>query len=729
MLAQSMRPKFKADVDYIAVSNGVYLRGNKNSLLLKGKSLYALLVHLVPHLNGEVTLAEITEGLDEERKKMVANLVAKLLAHDFLKDISQDQQPAPDMALLAAYAPDIVFIDSFQASAAHQFEAFRNKQLLLIGSSLSLDALVRTSIRCGVKHIDLLDASEDESALQSLQKLREFCADEQTIRLIEAPSWENENKIRALIQPYDAIVHIVERPILTRARLLNRLCIEQQKLLNQAIVVDKTVWAGPLVSSKTGACWECAWRRLQANLPAEQRAHYEFQDQSLSHTSQPLTLAKATMIGNLLMFGMFRYFTQAGSTEMAENLIAVDLATGVSEDHTFLPHPHCRSCQRPTFPTAAQFLEQIQQVQRQEPIDPAVFLENFATHVDEHVGIFTAVDDHFVQVPLATYKVHLSRHEPASVVTVDLDARDAIIQAAQKAYVCYAATVVDRRRLLSTEMMQQHPFIAGEQLLGGETSSSEDGMWTWAMDMQTQRAVLVPATHVFSSDERGIAAGMSWDEAVCRALLDWCNLLTIEQMREAQQVDLLKMPMTSEGHYLYQLLKIADVQITAYDVKGALQVPTFAICAGEQVVAYSTDCDEKQALCRGLERALWWHQAKHSPNSDNRKGLFHDNCQGLHSDNRKGLSHDNHKGLSLLDYPAAPLPALPLTLRGKYLSVPSFSVAPETWLDRQKWLLQKLWSHRMHAFVAPLDHDPTLARMEPFIVRVLVSGKVLQEGE
>src|SRR5690242_2300108 len=92
MLAQSTRPKFKADVHYVSVSNGVYLRGNRNSLLLKGKSLYTLLVHLVPHLNGEATLAEITEGLDEERKTMVANLVAKLLAHDFLKDTGEDRQ-------------------------------------------------------------------------------------------------------------------------------------------------------------------------------------------------------------------------------------------------------------------------------------------------------------------------------------------------------------------------------------------------------------------------------------------------------------------------------------------------------------------------------------------------------------------------------------------------------------------------------------------------------------
>jgi putative thiazole-containing bacteriocin maturation protein len=710
MLAQSMRPKFKADVDYISVSNGVYLRGNRNSLLLKGKSLYALLVHLVPHLNGEATLAEVTEGLDEKRKKMVTNLVTKLLAHNFLQDAGQDQQPSPDMAQLTAYAPDITFIDSFQASAAQRFEAFRNKQMLLIGSGLSLDALVRAGIRCGVKRIDLLRTSEDASNVQSLQEIH-HSVDEQTVHLIDAPSWDNENDVRALIQSYDAIMHIAERPMLARARLLNRLCIEQQKLLNQAVLVDGTIWAGPLVSPQTGACWECAWRRLYTNLPAEQRSRYEFQDHPSPPTRQSLPLTKATMIGNLLMFGVFRYFTQAGSTEMAENLTAIDLTTGVSEDHVFLPHLHCRSCQHPTVPTAAQFLEQVQQLQRQEPIDPAVFLENLATCVDERVGIFTAVDDHFAQVPLATCKVCLSnsqhperQSEPISVVAMDLDAREAIIRAAQKAYMRYAATTVDRRRLLSAEMVRQHPLITSDQLLRGETSSSESELWTRAMDMQTLQAVLVPATHVFSSDERGIAAGMSWDEAVCRALLDWCNLLTIEQMREAQQVDLLKMPMTAEGTYLYRLLTTAGVSVTVYDVTGALQIPTFALCVGAQVIAYSTDCDVKQALRKGLEQVLWWHQAQHAPNSDD----------------RKGWNGDNRKGLSLREYPA---------LCEEHLSTPTFSAAPETWSARKEWLLQKLWSHGMRAFVVPLDHDPALVWMVPFIVRVLVSGKELQEGE
>src|SRR6185312_4704591 len=125
MLAQSMRPQWKTDTYYIPTPDGVYLRGNANRLILKGKSLYPLLERLVPHLNGSITLEEITGGLDADRKRMVTHLIEKLAAHHFLQDTSQDQPHTLLPAELETRAPDIAFIESFQSSAAYRFEGFR----------------------------------------------------------------------------------------------------------------------------------------------------------------------------------------------------------------------------------------------------------------------------------------------------------------------------------------------------------------------------------------------------------------------------------------------------------------------------------------------------------------------------------------------------------------------------------------------------------------------------
>ena len=143
------------------------------------------------------------------------------------------------------------------------------------------------------------------------------------------------------------------------------------------------------------------------------------------------------------------------------------------------------------------------------------------------------------------------------------------------------------------------------------------------------------------------------------------------------------------------ILKAAIEPVTIYDVTGTLRVPTFATCLGEKVVAYSTHCDSAQALSMGLEQALQQYQSEQ---------------------------------FQQLDYAVAPVPDLPSALRSDQLSVPCYML-PDAWLARREWLLQKLQSNGLRAFVVPLGHDPALVQVLPFIVRVLLSRRELKEGE
>lgn len=717
MLAQSMRPKCKADTYYIPLSDGVYLRGNANRLVLKGKSLYPLLEHLVPNLDGNVTLAEITRGLDVDRKRMVTNLIEKLFTHQFLQDASRDQPHTLRPAELETYASEIAFIASSQTSAAHRFECFRNQRLLLIGSGPGLTALVQASLQVGVKKIAVIATPEHEVAASFRQDVLDLCANaapEADAHLIDAPAWEDQAETRNIIQKYDAILHIAERPLLARAQLLNRLCLEQQKTFIQVILAGERAWIGPLVCPETGACWECAWRRLQANLTdlSAQSSRYEFHDQPALAGGRPLAIPGATMLANRLLFALFQHFTQTSSTETAGKLSVLDLATFLSESHAFLPHPHCLASQHPVAQTASQFLAQVQHLQQQGPLDPDSFLENFADCVDEQLGLFTTLEnDQFVQAPLAVYKVNLAnlllreqQPEALSAVVAGIDTSAARMRACQQACARYAANLVEQRRLLAPEEVQQHAFptITTDQLIGIKPLASADEMWTWAVDLQTQQAFCVPATYVFSAlcqQERGFAAGQTWEEALCQALFDWCNYLTVEQVQDAQQtypqVDLDRMPMIPEGVHLLRLLKAANAQITVYDITGPLRVPTFAICSGEKVVAYSTHCDGAQALLLGLEQALRQYQSEQFQQPD---------------------------------YAVAPVPDFPVRLRNDQLSVPRYT-SPDAWPDRLAWLLQQLQANALRACAIPLDHDPALARVLPFIARVLLSRRESKEGK
>lgn len=713
MVTQTMRPKWKKDTYYIQTPDGVYLRGNNSRLALKGKSLYKLLKHLIPHLDGTVTLEELTGGLDADRARMVTHLLEKLSTHHFLQDTSQDQPHTLRVPDLATYAPGIAFIEAFQTSAAYRFERFCAQRLLLIGSRSSLTLLVQASLQCGAKQISAIIAPEDQADADLRQQLHTLLAETdmpEDKRVLTLHSWEDEAEMRAHIQACDAVLHVADSSTSDRAQLLNRLCREQQKTLIQAMLVDEAAWIGPLVAPTTGTCWECTWRRLQDNLAphASKPSYKALQEQQHNHE---LAASQATILANRLLFSLFQHCTQAGPTEAAGKMIELDLTTLLSKSHVALSHPLCLVCQQALEPTAEHFLSHIQRLQKQAAIDPDNLLQTLATRVDEQLGLFTEFErGNFVQVPLAIYQATLPRAlcnehqaEPVKVIGASIDRVAARIETAHKASERYAAALVDQRRLLNRSAAQQcsSPMITAEQLLETYSHTSGDevlraeGMWTWALDLQTQRAALVPASHVFTSPEqhtRGLASGNTWEEALCNALTDWCRALTSEQLASAHQpypqVDLAQTLTTPEQKYLIRALQATGRCITVYEITGSLRVPTFAICIDQKTVAYSSHCDVARALSLGLEQAL-------------------QQCQS--------------EQFQQPDYALAPVPDVPMHLRGDTVTIPR-STCPEAWSERQDWLLKQLQANAFRAFAVPLDHDPVLAETLPFIVRVLVGG-------
>jgi putative thiazole-containing bacteriocin maturation protein len=714
MFTQSTRPQLKADTHFAPLSEGVYLRRNNSRLILKGKSLYPLLEHLAPYLNGRVTLEEITAGLDTDRQRMVTRLLEKLFDRDFLHDASQSQPSALAAADLAAYAPDLTFIESFQPSAPQHFARFQQQRLLLLGSGLSFDALLQASRQTGVKHLAALP----------MENNTEFSGEvaASLARVMDATIWTREADLRAAIRDYDAMLFIAEQPMLKRASLLNRVCRAEGKTLLQAVVVDGHAWLGPLVTPAMQGCWECAWRRLQAARAArtEEPARYALRDQPGQASACALSLPEATMIAYRLLFSLFQHVTQAGLPGTVSQFHALDLATYLSEGHRFQPHPHCRACRemRESAPlTASQFLAQLRELQEQPALEAETFMNNLDACVDEQLGLFTAFDTgNFVQAPLAVYQValahpHLPEHVaqlttpalPRRVIAVSTDTREAVMRAARKACAHYAVSLVDESRLLSAADARAAgvPLLTSADLGSQAQGSPEHERWTWACDVHTQEAVLVPASLVFAqpgAEGRGLAAGQSWEEALCLALLDRCNELTVSHLldtrQEYSQVDLERTILTPVGTHLFQLLKAAGGPLAVYDVTGALRVPTFAVCCSGRVVAYGTHCDTAQALALGLEQAVQQYQAEQFQQPE---------------------------------YALAPLPDLPARLRGRRFSTPH-SIMAEAWPARLTWLLERLQENGLRAFAVPLNHDPALAQALPFIVRVLVSGKEWQKG-
>jgi len=728
------------------VADGVLFRNNQRSFRVKGKVVYSWMEYLAPYLDGRHTLQEIVEGLGPEKQAIVMNLVDSLATNHFLKDSSYDLAHTLSPTELETYASEIAFIDSFCDSAAYRFERFREQQVLVIGSGLTLTGLVHACLKCGVRQLAVLTTQECETNTRRHRDYLDLFHQgdpRQMLREIETPDWENEAEVLTALHSFDMIVHVSDRPMLARARMLNQLCVTHNKNLLQALLVEDQAWIGPLVRSDANGCWECAWRRLQANLSTmqghnglnPQRGHsvpplsmvikstraqlveelhssYAFQDQTTAPISRFIALPTAALVANQLAFEILKYVAEAGPLETAESLIEADLETGCSQKHLFLPHPLCSACHHPAPPTAELFLDSIHQLEQAEPLAPDQFSERVAPCFEERLGLFRSLDgEDFNQLPLSVCKAVVSNplsqetlDNPPEVIGVGMGFSAARRRATDRACEIYAASLVDRRLLLPlpapTDAIPKGHTVNRVPAFSPDKSDVISEEWTWAYDLQTRQACLVPASLVYpvlrglsplSEAGLGISSGMSWAEAISRALLNLCQHLTITQLENTQksypQVDLPAIPLEPEGMHLRRVLDLTGEMATIYDVTGSLQVPTFAICLRDKTVAYSTHVDVAQALHNGLEQAIlsWQIPSEQLP-----------------------------------VYRGPTLPDLPIALRDDTKVIPQ-SAAPKDWPDRQLWLQRALEKNGWRAFATPLDHDPALRQVQPYIVYVLLA--------
>jgi putative thiazole-containing bacteriocin maturation protein len=710
-----MRPKFKGDTFYIPTPEGVYFRNNQNTNFLKGKKIYQWLELIVPYLDGNSTLEEITSDLPPERQTMINNLVNGLLSIGAVKDISEDQPHTLTLEEEEIYASEIAFIDSFCDSAAYRFEQFRNCRILLIGSGLTYTSLVQATFQSGIRQITIVETAECLSDQQQLRKSLhtfQWRDPQQSLISLSFSQWDCEAEIQMVLSPFDVVIHVSDHPMLARTRTLNRICLAQKKVFIQALTLNDKTWIGPLVDPSSASCWECGWLRLQDNREDEpsQHSRYDFQDLPTLPLSNFIAIPGAAIVANHLCFEIFKHITAIQPLETAESFLEFDLETLESHKHSFFLHPLCSSCQHPTILTKEELLATIHQLEQGEPLDLDTCYARAIACIERSTGVFSMLDEHdFIQLPLHISQATLSRsiavqhhQKPLTAIGVGMEVSIARRRAMQRACELYAVTQVDQRRFLHPTKEQKIDCNA----FGKSSSFAEAGEWTWAYALDTGQACLIPAMLVYPTlsgeiPSRGITpglnSGMTWAEAVCNALLAQCKHMTIMHIDTYKstysRVDIAALPSdTTRSHNLH-MLELSHTILTIYDVTGVLGIPTFAFCLATTTVAYSSHLDPLQALQEGLEVAVQYNQAMMNKQPQ---------------------------------YLPPEVPDLSLAHQGAKLVVPS-KQGPENWLDRQRWLVQRLQEFSLRALVVPLHHDPALHTILPYIVATVLTDVSSEE--
>ena len=96
----------------------------KAHFVLKGDTIYQWIETLMPMLNGEQTLGELTEGLTAPYRNRVYEIGETLYQNGFVRDVSQDRPHQLKAKVLEKYASQIEFIENFVDSGAYHFQEY-----------------------------------------------------------------------------------------------------------------------------------------------------------------------------------------------------------------------------------------------------------------------------------------------------------------------------------------------------------------------------------------------------------------------------------------------------------------------------------------------------------------------------------------------------------------------------------------------------------------------------
>ncbi|MFS0590100.1 putative thiazole-containing bacteriocin maturation protein [Cytobacillus horneckiae] len=329
-LNPSMRLKMKRDTFFLPnTESSVYFRNNLSSFLMEGRSIDQWIEKIMPMLNGEYTLGELTNGLQGPYKNRVYEIAEALYQNGFVRDVSHDRSHQLEEKVLTKYAEQIEYLDSFGDSGAYRFQTFRQSKVLAIGSGPFLVSLISALIECGLPKFHMLVTDSVPTNRRRLAEIVEHTRKENPeIELKEINQHiQKENNWTDIIKSFDSILYVSESGDVEELCMLNHACREEKKLLLPAVCLNQVGLAGPLVHPDNDGCWESAWRRLHKSVFNKNKQLHTF-----SSTS-------GAMLANVIVFELFKKLTGCKGAEQKNHYFLLDLETLEGSWHSFVPHP------------------------------------------------------------------------------------------------------------------------------------------------------------------------------------------------------------------------------------------------------------------------------------------------------------------------------------------------------------------------------------------------------
>lgn len=370
-----------------------------------------------------------------------------------------------------------------------------------------------------------------------------------------------------------------------------------------------------------------------------------------------LTGSVPAVLANHTVFRLFTHLTGSSEDDWTSHLFRVDLETLETSTHRFHPHPLAEA--DPPAESDDEFQARMAALRAGPERSDEDLSQAAVAYLDPRTGVFGAIDEESgVHLPLWISRVTVVEWGLVGY-GASLDFASARYRAMRRAVELYASVTVDERRQ-----------VRGLALPGHDVTTVDAGR------------VFVPAAEARrQGPPPGVACAATWSAAVLAGLLGQCEDLAGRQLdRPCPRLSSSALTVDPSAAHLVELLGIAGADLAVYDTTGPLGVPTLTFCVGAATVTHACGLTGADALRAGLSRTVLWWQTR-------------------------------------TDRPAGMLPAvpeLPVRLRGEVGDLPARSIPADA-------LAGLLVAAGHRPVVVPLDHDPQLAALAPYVVRVVLA--------
>lgn len=680
--------------------DGAYVLTHEGESAFTGRSVYQLIDRLTPFLDGRHSLAELTADLPAERRQMVRELITTLIERGAVRDVDRGGAPG---AGPAGHQHEVAFAGYFLDSPGPAFREYQDTVTLVIGAGRLGRAVAVAAARSGLRQVRVVTTAECPADLERPGAAGDGWRGDRQRLAGDLTHEEARNAIGSLLEGVDLVLHASDRPMVERARLLDQLGQEAGVPIAQTLVLDDHAWiASAGLGGRAGVSWTSGWRRLQARRRPD-ATRRPARDDALPPVA-PDELS-ATAVASQLVHGVFQAITlPAGATKDA--MTRVELATLDSAACAYLPHPFAV----PAFATSGtDFADRIARLSAGARLDEQTFSRRAVACAGDQVGVFgDPAEREFAQIPLHVCEIEVSDPvglldpaRPAPKVTgAGLDFATARYQAALKAFASYASLMIDPRRLNTIGDRRADSRTDPDTMLSALKSGQVTGLvqgygvadgGTHLVDVsRVFPALRAPASPPASPyvPPPGVAAAYDWREAVIRGMVGQCLRLTLGDLamsaRPYPRVDLAGAALDARGDRYRALLAAIGEPVTVYDVTGPLGVPTMVGYLGSVAAGCASSPSAVGALTDALEQVLVHYQARENDQPD---------------------------------YAPAPIRDIPDRLRGTTTGPLSGEPA------RDGTVLAAALAQRGHRPIAiPLDHDPEVGAIMPYIVHVVITN-------